>query len=105
MTSHREICPSLDPFAIIFPKVAPRHKLPSQHDNKDRAQEELHQTPEPNLDFRSRVRLLRSNLLPSSEPFVSFVFTCKPFLVFLPLFVPELLVSDKKKKRNSDHRF
>jgi len=29
VTSHQEICLSLDPFAIIFPKVAPRHKLSS----------------------------------------------------------------------------
>ena len=98
VTSYREIGLSLDPFAIVFPKVAPRHKLSSQHEDDDGGQQELHQTPEPNLDFRSRVRLLRSNILPSGEPFVSLAFTSKPFLVFLLLLVPILFVPDHKKK-------
>lgn len=103
VTPYREVGLSLDPFAIIIPKIAPRHKLSSQHGDGDRAQEEPHDTPEPNLDFRSRVRFLRSNLLPSSESFVSFVLTCNPFIVFLLLFVPILLIPDNNE--NSDHRF
>ena len=92
MTSHREIRLSLDPFAIIFPKVASRHKLASQQDDDNGAQEELHETPEPDLDFRSRVRFLRSNILPSSELFVPLAFTLNPFIMLLLLFVSKLLV-------------
>ena len=99
MKSHREVRPGLDPFAIIFPKIAPRHKLSSQQDDDDRAQEELHYTPEPNLDFRSRVRFLRSNHLPSREPFVSLVFAYKPFVVLLPLLVPIFFVPDHNKRK------
>ena len=97
VTSYREICLSLDPFAIIVPKVAPGHKLSGQHCDDDHAQEELHESPEPNLDFRRRVHLLRSNLLPSSKPFVPLAFARKPFLMFLLLLVPILLVPDYNK--------
>jgi len=102
--SYREIGLSLDPFAIIFPKVASGHKLSSQHDDDDRAQQKLNQTPEPNLDFRGRVRLLRSNLFPSGESFVSLAFTSEPFFVLLFSLVPILLMPDHRGKR-SDHKF
>jgi len=98
VTSHREIRLSLDPFAIIVPKVAPSHKLSGQHYDDDQAQEELDESPEPNLDFRCRVWLLRSNLLPSSKPLVPLAFARKPLLVFLLLLVPILLVPDHNKK-------
>lgn len=97
--SHRKIGLCLDPFAIILPQVGSRHKLSSQHNDDDDAQQELEQTPKPNLDFRIRVRFLRSNLLPSSEPFVSLAFTCCPFLVFLLLFMPVLLVSVSQQRK------
>lgn len=103
MTSHRKIRLSLDPFAIIFPKVAPRHKLSSQQNDDDGGQEELHETPKPNLDFGSRVWFLRSDLLPPGELFVPLAFTCGPFLVFLLLLVPVFLVPDRNKI--SDHHF
>ena len=99
--SHREIRLSLGPSAVILPKITPRHELSSQQYDADSDQEELYETPEPNLDFCVRVRLLRSNLLPSGKPFVPLAFAFGPFLVFLLLFVPVLLVPDYKRKFES----
>ena len=102
---HRKIRLRLDPFSIILPEIASRYKLPGQRDNDECAQQELDQAPEPNLDFRCRVRFLRPSILPSSEPFVSLALTCSPFLVFLLLLVPVLLVPVHINERSSDHRY
>lgn len=99
MTSYREVRLSLDPFAVVFPKEAARHKLSSQRDDDERGQHELDETPESNLDFCVGVGLFWSNDLPSSESFVSLAFTCEPFLVFLLLSMAMLLVPDHKQKK------
>ena len=97
--SHLEVRLSLDPFAIILPQVASRNELAGQHDDGDYAQQELDQTPKPNLDFGGRVRFLRPNLLPFREPLVSLALARGPFLVFLLLLAPEFLVPvDNNKK-------